>query len=134
MTENRLRTPALVFIATWVLHTSDHIRRGLENTSDGVTWAGTVAAILSAVALTLIFTRHRSAATVSAVVFPSLAFGVTATHVAPDWGYFSEPLVFDSQTDVWAAVAAFPEILAAAWLGAVAFGILKEAGFRSPAV
>ena len=130
MGTNQLKPPALVFIATWLVHTGDHLRRGLENTSEGVTWAGIVAAI----ALTLIFTKHHAAASVSAVVFSSLAFGVTATHLAPDWGYFSEPLLFDSQTDVWAAVAAVPEIIAAAWLGLVAFQLIKSNGFKSPAV
>lgn len=127
-----LKVPALAFIATWLLHTADHIRRGLETTSEGVTWAGTVAAILAAIALTLIFTRHVSAAFVSAAVFPALAFGVAATHLAPEWGYFSEPLLFDSQTDAWAAIAAVPEIAAAAWLGAVSFRDVRANDYKMP--
>ena len=130
--QSSLRVPALVFIATWLVHTADHVRRGLENTSDGVTWAGTLAAVLAAIALTLISTEHNSAAMVSAAVFPSIAFGVAATHLAPGWGYFSEPLLFDSQTDVWATIAVVPEIVAAAWLGERSFREVRNSGYRTP--
>jgi hypothetical protein len=97
-----------------------------------VIWAGTTSAILATVALTLVFTDHPVAALASAAVFLSLAIGVSASHLAPGWGYFSEPLLIDSQTDGWAAVAAIPEIIAAAWLGWVALKIVRADGFQVP--
>lgn len=125
-----LKPAGLVFIVTWVIHTADHIRRGTDLTSDGVLWAGTMAAVLAAVALTLIFTDHPLAPFAATAAFASLAIGVTATHFAPAWGYFSEPLLIDSQTDGWAALAAAPEILAAAWLGWLGFGVLRANQFQ----
>lgn len=124
-----LKTAAVVFIITWVVHTADHIRRGTELTNDGVIWSGTFAAILAAIALTLIFTDHRLAPVVSVAVFGGLAFGVAATHILPSWGYFSEPLLVDSRADRWAAVAALPEIAASAWLAWVALGLVREGSF-----
>ena len=125
-----LRGAAVVFIVTWIVHTADHVRRGTELTSDGVVWSGTFAAVLAAVALTLVFTDHPTAPLVVFVVFASLAFGVSATHLLPDWGYFSEPLLVDSATDRWAVMAAVPEIVASAWLAWLAFRIVRTNDFR----
>ena len=93
-------------------------------------WSGTLAAILAAVALTLVFTDHSTAPFVAFVVFGGLAFGVSATHLLPDWGYFSEPLLVDSASDRWAAAAAVPEIVASAWLAWLAFRIVRSNDFR----
>lgn len=120
----------MVFIGTWLVHTADHVRRGTETTSDGVVWAGTFAAVLAAVTLTLVYTEHRLAPFAVTAVFPAIALGVAATHLAPEWGYFSEPLLFDSATDRWAAAAAIPEILAASWLGWEGLQSVREAGYR----
>ena len=126
----RLERLGLVFAATWVLHTGDHVRRGLADTNDGVTFAGTVAAILAAVALTLVATRHPTAPAVAAVVFASIAVGVSATHLLPDWGEFSEPLVIDRVNgDGWSIVAVLPEIVAAAWLGLACLHVLRRHDF-----
>lgn len=125
-----LQTAALVFIATWLLHTADHIRRTTASTSDGVIWAGTLAAVLAAVALTLVFTGHSLAPFAVAAVFGSLAVGTAASHLAPAWGYFSEPLLFDSSTDRWALAAAVPEIVAAGWLGWLGFQIVRDNGYQ----
>lgn len=127
---SRLKLAGIVFIATWLVHSADHLRRGVELTPEGVIWGGTFVGIFAAVALTLVFTEHPAAALTSAVVFPAIALGVTASHLAPDWGYFSEPLIFDSATDMWAPIAATPEIIAAAWLGWVAWGMAKANNFQ----
>ncbi|MGI9594813.1 MAG: hypothetical protein ACR2QK_01555, partial [Acidimicrobiales bacterium] len=63
-------------------------------------------------------------------VFTSLAVGTAASHLAPAWGYFSEPLLFGSATDRWALAAAIPEILAAAWLGWLGFRIVRANNFQ----
>jgi len=125
-----LKGAGVVFAITWVVHSADHIRRGTALTSDGVLWGGTTAAVLAAIALTLVFTNHALAPFVSLAVFGALAVGVSATHYAPAWGYLSEPLLFDSQADRWAAAAALPEILAAAWLAWISFGLVRAQQFR----
>lgn len=125
-----LMRPALVFVATWLVHSADHVRRGTGTTPDGVLWAGTLAAVLATVALTLVFTAHPAAPMVSTAVFASLAIGVAASHLLPDWGPLSEPLLVDSETNRWAAVAAGLEIAGAAWLAWRAFGVVRASGYR----
>lgn len=126
-----LKGASWLFIATWLVHSADHIRRGTSLTSDGVVWAGNISAILSAIALTLVFTNHGMAPMVAAAVFGSVAVGVTATHLLPGWGYFSEPLLINSAADSWAAVAAIPEIFAAVWLSWVAFAQARANDFQT---
>ena len=127
---SRLKASGTVFIATWLLHTADHIRRTSALTSDGVLWAGTVAAIVAAVALTLIFTDHPLAPFAVVTAFGSVAVGTAATHLAPSWGYFSEPLVFGSATDRWAIAAAVPEMVAASWLAWRGLQIVRANNFQ----
>lgn len=125
-----LKGAGAVFAVTWLVHSADHVRRGTDVTPDGVIWAGTIAAVLASIALTLIFTEHRLAPFAAAAVFSSLAIGVTASHFAPAWGYFSEPLLIDSATDAWAALAAAPEVLASAWLGWRGFSTVRADRFQ----
>ena len=121
-----LKGAAGLFIAAWWVHTIDPMRRGVAATPDGVVWSGTFVALLACVALTLIFTNHRSAPTLAAVVFPSIGLGVVAAHVPADWGALSDPIVFDSATDMWSIPAVFSEVLAAFWLGYVAFRTSRQ--------
>lgn len=119
-----------MFIVSWFLHAADHVRRGTQDTSDGVLWGGTAAAILATIALTLVFADHSLAPFAVTAVFLSLAIGVSATHLLPEWGYLSEPLLVDSATDNWAAAAAFGEILASLWLGTCGLHQLRADTFQ----
>ncbi|MEM7337703.1 MAG: hypothetical protein AAF467_03580 [Actinomycetota bacterium] len=127
---NTLIGAGAIFALTWLIHTADHVRRGLADTADGVTFAGTLAAMLIAVCLTLIATGHRAAAASAAVVGPTVAFGVAAAHLLPPWGYFSESLLFDSTADRWALLAVIPEIVAALWLGWVGWRELAANNYQ----
>ncbi len=82
---SKLKNGGVLFIFTWLLHTADHIRRTSALTSDGVLWAGTAAAVVAAIALTLVFTDHPLAPFAVVAGFGSLTFGAAATHLAPSW-------------------------------------------------
>ncbi len=124
-----LQGAALLFIGTWIIHTADHARRGLAATTEAVVWSGTAVGLLAAVSVTLIFVRHPTAPAIAAAVFPTIALGVTASHVFPDWGVLSDPLLIDSTTDSWSIVAATGEIISAAVLGTLAIRVLMRNNF-----
>jgi hypothetical protein len=123
-----LRRAALLFAAGFVLHNADHLRRGLDVISDAVNTGGAVVAMTGAVILTLIATRHPLAPFAAAVGGLSIAVGVSATHLLPDWGPLSDSLpsgTVDGLT--WAAVLA--EVAAAGTLGLTGLAIVRRQGY-----
>jgi len=54
-----LRLAAYALIGGFIVHNGDHMRRGLDDLHEPVTWGGTFALVLVSVALTLVFTEHR---------------------------------------------------------------------------
>jgi hypothetical protein len=130
-----LRYATAVFAACFLLHNADHLRRGVDVVTPEVLGAGTVAGVLAAIAVTLVFLRHRQAPLVAAAVGFPTAFGVIAAHLLPHWSAFSDALPgghVDAFT--WAAVIA--EVGGAFALGAAGLNALRadaDAGALSPA-
>ena len=85
---------------------------------------------MAAVVITLIMVGHPTAPALAAAVFPSIAFGVSASHLLPEWSALSDPLLVDSASDGWSVLAAGSEIAAAAIVGAVAVRTLMRHDFR----
>lgn len=129
-----LRLAAGAFAAGFAVHNADHLRRGLDVITEHVVWGGTVVAMTAAVVVTLIATRHPLAPFAAAAGGLAIALGVSATHLLPGWGVFSDPLPggeVDALT--WAAVLA--EVLGAAALGVVGLRIVRSQGYLvAPAV
>ena len=123
-TDRQLRVAAGIFLAGFVLHNVDHGRRGIDVITDHVVWAGTVVAIVAAVVLTLIFTRHPFAPTAAAAAGFGIAFGVTASHLLPEWSAFSDPLA-SGDTDPLTWVAVLSEIGGAAVMGAAGWRAMR---------
>ncbi len=124
-----LATAAWVYIAGLVLHTGDHMRRGLGDTDEGVIWGGTLLLVLAAVALTLVFTRHALAPAAAVVVGGATAIGVSAAHLLPDWGPLSEELAAaDVDALTWLAVGS--EIVGGAVLALAGLAIVRRSGYR----
>lgn len=122
----QLRTATGVLAGGFVLHNVDHLRRGLDVVREGVIWGGTLAAMLVAVLLTLVYTRHASAPAVAAVGGLGLAVGVSAVHLMPDWlGTLSDSLP-DGDVDALTWIAVLAEIGGAALVGVVALQILRR--------
>lgn len=113
-----LKHAGLALAAGFVLHNSDHARRGIEATREGVVWGGFFALLFGAVALTLVFTDHPLAPAAAAATGLALAFGVTAVHLLPDWGALSDSLP-SGDVDPWTWLAVLSEIVGAALLGVV---------------
>ena len=124
MSHVSLRAASLVFFGSWLVHTGDHMRRGLSILEDGVVWAGTAAAMLAAVVWTLVFSQNERAPVAAAVVGPSIAFGVAASHLLPEWGVMSDSLI-DGDVDWFTWAAVLGEIAAGVFLGLVGLRILR---------
>jgi hypothetical protein len=114
--QSHLRTTAVVFVGAFLLHNGDHARRGIDAVTDEVIWGGTVVAILAAVTLTLVFTRHPQAAAAATAAGFGIAVGVSMTHLLPDWGALSDSLP-SGDVDAFTWIAVLAEVLAAVGLG-----------------
>jgi hypothetical protein len=114
-----------IYMATFTIHNADHARRGVAAVRDAVLWGGTMVAMLTAVLATLVIVRHERAPAFAAVVGPAIAFGVSASHLAPDWGPLSDSLT-TGDVDIWTWLAVLGEIAGAALVGATGLNILRR--------
>lgn len=97
MTDSRedgvLRYAAIAFMVTVAIHGGDHFFRGIEDQSPQVVGGGTLQFILGALAVLLVFRRHRAAPTAAIVVGFASALLFSAAHLLPTWGAFSDSYV-----------------------------------------
>ena len=87
-----LRGAAVLYGAGLVLHTADHIRRGVSVLTPEVYWAGVASTIAGVVTLVLVLSRHRWAPLVAAITGFQVALGTAAVHLLPHWSSFSDGL------------------------------------------
>jgi hypothetical protein len=85
-----LRWAAALYALGLVVHTIDHVRRGLDAVTPQVLWLGNVSTILGVVAVLLIFTDNRYAAAFAAATGLAVGVGVVAVHLLPRWSEFSD--------------------------------------------
>jgi hypothetical protein len=116
---------ALLYLVGFVLHTGDHLRRGVDVLTPEVFWAGIASSVIAVAAIALALVGHRMAPLVAvAVGFPA-ALGVAAVHLAPDWGVFSDSLP-DGNVDALTWVAVLVEIGGALALGAAGAYLVRS--------
>jgi hypothetical protein len=89
--ERLLRITAVVFAAAVTIHGADHLRRGPDVVTEVVLGAGTIQFVLGAVAVVLVFRRHRLAPMMAIYVGFISAVGFAAAHLLPQWSAFSDP-------------------------------------------
>ncbi len=73
------------------MHGVDHLRRGVDATTGVVLGAGTTQFIVAALAVVLVFRRHRWAPAMAAAVGMTSAVGFAAAHLLPHGSAFSDP-------------------------------------------
>jgi hypothetical protein len=122
-----LHWAALLYAAGLVLHTADHLRRGLDVITPAVLWAGNLSTLLGVTAVGLVIARHRLAPLFAAITAIPIALGVTAVHLLPSWGALSDSFVDNA-----------PGVTAFSWfvvlleiVGALAMGIAGLAIVRT---
>jgi hypothetical protein len=121
----RLRAAAVLFGAGLVVHTADHLRRGLDVVTSQVLWGGNVLAALALVAIALVFARHHAAPAVAAIVGFTAAVGVSASHLLPHWSALSDSLP-DGNVDALTWFAVLLEISGALALGVAGVMALRR--------
>ncbi len=122
-----LHWSALLYATGLVLHTADHLRRGLDVITPAVLWAGNISTLLGVTAVGLVIARHRLAPLVAAITAIPIALGVAAVHLLPSWGALS-----DSFVDHAPGVTAFSWfVVSVEIVGALAMGIAGLAIVRT---
>ena len=123
----QLRLAAIGFAVAVVLHTADHLRRGLDATASDVQWAGNLALVLEIGVVVIVLMGHRWAPLAAAVIGGSLAVGYLVVHLLPERGWLSDPL-FSGDGEGVSQAAALLEIGAATWLAVAGFVELRRRG------
>ncbi|HEY3107274.1 MAG TPA: hypothetical protein VGL23_00875 [Chloroflexota bacterium] len=112
------RRAALLYLACFLAHNGDHLRRGVDVLTPEVLWAGSAAGIAASLAIALALVGHRLAPLVAvATGFPT-ALGVAAVHLLPPWSAFSDAFP-GGEVDALSWLAVLLEIA-----GALAFGVV----------
>jgi hypothetical protein len=128
-----LRGAALFYAFGLVLHTADHLRRGLDVVSTEVQWAGNLSTALGILAVICVLTGYRRAPLVAALVGFPVAVGVASVHLLPHWSAFSDAFPGAHRTGVtplsWTVVLL--EIAGALALGAAGLYAALETPRRS---
>ena len=125
---------AAIYALAFVIHTGDHVRRGLAVETTQVLVLGNAAAVFQVLAIAAVFARHRFAPVLAvAVGFPD-AVGIAAVHLLPHWSSFSDAFPNAHGTGVtglsW--VAAIAEVGGAVVFGLAGLNAMRQA--RRPAV
>jgi hypothetical protein len=120
-----LRVATALFVAAFLFHNADHLRRGVGVLSAQVIGGGTVLALASVLAVALVVMGHGWAPLVAVLVGVPGAIGVAATHLLPTWGAFSDS--FPSlHLDGISWAAGISEVVALLLLAAAGFNVLRQ--------
>lgn len=122
-----LKAAARYYAAAFLLHTGDHLRRGVDAVTPEVFWAGMVASVVAMVAIVLVLSGHRLAPQIAVMAGFPLALGYAAVHLAPRWSAFSDPFP-GGGVDAVSWAAALIEIAGAFALGATGAYALRCGG------
>ncbi len=123
----------LLYAGGTLIHTIDHFRRGAGSVNWEVVEIGTVGTILAAIALTLIFTRHRLAPMAAVAVGIPHGLGIAAVHLPPRWSVLSDSFASgDAALVSWAAVSL--EIAGALAVGIAGASMLLQQRGRGDAI
>lgn len=120
-----LRIATAIFVAGFLVHNADHIRRGVSTITPQVMGGGVVVSILAVVAVALVVIRHSAAALVAAAVGITTVVAVTASHLLPHWSAFSDAFP-GSNVDGLSWFAVIFEIAGAAVLAAAGLNALRR--------
>jgi len=107
-----LTAAAALYLAGWLVHNADHLRRGFDVVTTQVIVLGSVAGVLQLVAIGAVFFRFRLAPLLAVIVGLPDAVGIAAVHLLPHWSSLSDafPGAHGAGVTVWSWVAASAEV------------------------
>ena len=85
-----LRYAPLVYAFGLLVHTADHLRRGIGVLTPEVFWAGNVSTVAGVAVIIVVLTGHRLAAPVAAAFGFPVAVGIALVHLLPHWSALSD--------------------------------------------
>ena len=85
-----LRYATLLYAFGLIVHTGDHLRRGIDVLTPEVFWAGNVSTLLGVVVIALVLIGHPQAPLLATLIGFTVAPGVAAAHLLPHWSAFSD--------------------------------------------
>lgn len=122
--DRALMSAGVLYAFGTLVHTIDHFRRGAGSVSWELVEVGTIGTVLAAVAVTLIFTRHRLAPFAALAVGLPHGLGIAAVHFLPHWSVLSDQIA-STNPQLLSFVAVILEVvgaLATAAAGAYVLG------------
>src|SRR5205807_2977109 len=85
-----LRYATLLYAFGLIVHTGDHLRRGIDVLTPEVFWAGNVSTLVGVVVIALVLVGHPTAPLLATLLGFTVAPGVAAAHLLPHWSAFSD--------------------------------------------
>ncbi len=95
-----LRYATLVYALGLLVHTVDHLRRGVDVLTPQVFWAGNVSTLAGVAVIILVLAQHRLAPVVATAFGLPVAVGIVAVHLLPHWSAFSDAFPGSHHTGV----------------------------------
>jgi hypothetical protein len=120
-----LRYAAVFFLIGFAVHNADHIRRGASSVSPELFVAGTLAGIVSVVAIVAVLLGHRLAPQIAVATGFPLAVGFFAAHMLPTWSVLSDSFV-EGNASVFSLFASSLEIVSALVFGFAGLAVLRR--------
>src|SRR6267143_3205599 len=78
-----LRYATLLYGCGLIVHTGDHLHRGIDVLTPEVFWAGNISTVLGAAVIALVLIGHPTAPLAAALLGFTVAPGVAAAHLLP---------------------------------------------------
>jgi hypothetical protein len=113
-----LRRAAVLYLACFLAHNGDHLRRGIDVLTPEVLVAGSAAGVAAALAIALALVGHRLGPLIAVATGLPTALGVAAVHLLPRWSAFSDAFP-GGEADALSWLAVLLEIA-----GALVFGVV----------
>ncbi len=85
-----LRYAALLYAFGLMVHTADHLHRGIDVLTWEVLWAGNISTVLGVVVIAMVLGGHRLAPAAATALGLSVAVGISAVHLLPHWSAMSD--------------------------------------------